>query len=412
MLSLFRLFTALPMVAGLCLTIMTVPAITSTSAEASPGFRKWARDFKGVARRNGIRASTYDRAFKGIRSIDKEVLESARYQPEFRQKLWMYFDTRIDEQSIGRGQAEKRRWGKWLARIERKYGVSANILLAIWSMESGYGEALKKERAMRPIIRSLATLAYADRRRRKFGRSQLIAALKILQNGDIGINGLRGSWAGAMGHTQFIPTSYRLYRQDMDGNGRADIWNSVPDALATAANLLKRNGWRTGKTWGYEVEVPARARKQAGRTRTMAQWAKLGIRRVKGRTFPRGNERGVLKFPAGKNGPAFLLTRNFFILKRYNNADKYALAVGHLADQIAGYGDFVNPIPRPFAKLTFEQKMELQKRLARMGLYDSKIDGKIGSGTRAAIRKAQIKLGLNPTGFESLNLLNRLRRIS
>lgn len=412
MTSFFRLFTALPVMVGLALATTAVPLATSTEAQASAGFRKWVRDFKGVARRNGIKGSTYDRAFAGIRSADPDVLESARYQPEFRQRLWMYFDTRIDENTIARGQEEKRRWNKWLARIERKYGVSANILLAIWSMESGYGEALKKERAMRPIVRSLATLAYADRRRRKFGRSQLIAALKIVQNGDVSIKGLTGSWAGAMGHTQFIPTSYQLYRQDIDGNGRADIWTSVPDALATAANLLKRNGWQTGKTWGYEVDVPARIRKQAGKTRTMSQWAKLGIRRVKGRKFPRGGERGVLKFPAGKNGPAFLLTRNFFIIKRYNNSDKYALAVGHLADRIAGYGDFVNPVPRPTPKLSFDQKVELQQRLTRMGLYDSKIDGKIGSGTRAAIRKAQIKLGLNPTGFESPSLLTRLRKVS
>ena len=213
-----------------------------------------------------------------------------------------------------------------------------------------------------------------------------------------------------MGHTQFIPSSYLLYRQDMDGNGRQDIWESVPDALATAANLLKRNGWRTGRTWGYEVKVPSKLYKQSGKTKTISQWIKLGVRRVNGRKFTVQNDRAVLKFPAGKSGPAFLMLRNFYILKRYNNSDKYALAVGHLADQIAGAGPFAREIPRPHPKLTMAQRKELQILLAKMGLYKNDIDGNIGSGTRSAIKKAQIKLGLNPTGYESPAFLARLRK--
>lgn len=382
----------------------------STYAEASAGFRKWVRDFSVVARKNGVSKSTYDRAFKGITSADPEVLELARYQPEFRQQLWMYFDSRVNEQSIARGQEEKAEWKRWLNRIEKKYGVSRNILMAIWSMESGYGEALTKERSLRSVIRSLATLAYADKRRRKFARSQLIAAMKILQSGRIGTDKLRGSWAGAMGHTQFIPTSYIAYGQDMDGDGRKDIWTSVPDALATAANLLKRNGWRTGQTWGYEVKISSRLAAQAGKTRTIGSWAKLGARRANGKPFPRTGDRAVLKLPAGKNGPAFLMLKNFFVIKRYNNSDKYALAVGHLGDQIAGYGDFIKAVPRPHRKLSLDERIELQSLLARMGLYKSEIDGKIGGGTRGAIRKAQIRLGLNPDGFESPKLLKRLRQ--
>ncbi len=390
---------------GIATAVFALPG----TAYANAGFQKWMKGFSGVARKNGVSRKTFDRAFAGIKSPDPEVLELARYQPEFRQKMWMYFDSRVNEQTIAIGQEKKAQLSQWLGRIERKYGVSRNVLLAIWSMESGYGEALKKERSLRSVVRSLATLAYADRRRRKFARTQLIAAMKILQKGRISTKQLRGSWAGAMGHTQFIPTSYIAYGQDVDGDGRKDIWSSVPDALATAANLLRRNGWRTGQTWGYEVKVPGKLARQAGKSRSLAAWAKLGIRRANGKPLPARKSRGVLKFPAGRNGPAFLLTKNFYVIKRYNNSDKYALAVGHLADQIAGYGNFVKPLPRPYRKLTLDERIELQSRLARMGLYQSDIDGKIGSGTRAAIRKAQIKLGMNPDGFESPKLLKRLR---
>ncbi|MEE9375511.1 MAG: lytic murein transglycosylase [Rhizobiaceae bacterium] len=395
----------------LLLPIVLLGLAHPSTVHADAGFRNWVNGFSKVARRKGISRVTYNRAFKGIRSADREVLTLARYQPEFRQKLWMYFDTRVSEEAIARGKKEKGRWGRWLNIIERKYGVSSNILLAIWSMESGYGEAMKKQKSLRSVVRSLATLAYASRRKslRRFARTQLIAALKILQSGRINTSHLRGSWAGAMGHTQFIPTSYRLYGQDIDGDGRKDIWSSVPDALATAANLLKRNGWRSGQTWGYEVTVPARVKRYSGKTRTIGSWAKLGVRRVAGRKFPSGKTRATLKFPAGKKGPAFLMLKNYFVLKRYNNSDKYALAVGHLGDQIGGAGEFKRSVPRPFRKMSFKERIEIQTRLTRLGLYKSDIDGKIGSGTRAAIRKAQIKMGVNPTGFESPKFLAWLR---
>ena len=402
---------ALTLALAAIVAIATHTALTGP-ADASAKFRRWVNDFEGVARRNGIRRSTYRAAFAGVTAPDPEVLELARYQPEFRQQLWQYFDTRVDEDAVTTGQEMRRQYASWLTRIERKYGVDRDVLLAIWSMETRYGAALKKGSATRNIVRSLATLAYADRRRRKFARNQLIAALKILQQGRMKASELQGSWAGAMGHTQFIPTSYRLYAQDIDGGRPADIWNSVPDALATAANLLRKNGWRTGETWGYEVTVPAAMRGQAGQSRTAGAWAKRGVRRASGKAFPNAAQKAVLKFPAGKNGPAFLMTRNFFVIKRYNNSDKYALAVGHLADRIGGYRGFFKPVPRPYAKLTLDERIELQSLLARMGLYGKDIDGRIGSGTRAAIRKAQIKLGLNPDGFESPALLKQLRRRS
>lgn len=396
------------------LSLMVVALFLVTAASgpvwADAGFRKWKRGFSAYAAKKGITKSTFRRAYKGIDSPDREVLELARYQPEFRQKLWMYFDSRVNELSVARGREEKKRLARWLRLIEQRYGVSSDIVLAIWSMESTYGEAMKRPSSLRNIIRSLSTLAYADKRRRKFARGQLIGALKILQAGRVRPDQLRGSWAGAMGHTQFIPTSYLAYGQDLDGDGVKDIWTSVPDALATAANLLKRNGWRTGQTWGYEVSVPSRLRNQAGKTRTIKQWARQGIKRVGGRKFVQTGRRSVLKFPAGKNGPAFLMMKNFYVLKRFNNSDKYALGVGHLADQIGGGGEFVREVPRPYPKLPLEERKELQRLLAKMGLYKKDIDGNIGSGSRAAIKRAQIKMGFNPTGFESPEFLNRLRK--
>lgn len=378
-------------------------------AAADVGFQNWVKQFRTTAANNGVSTATFDRAFRGVRAIDPEVLEKARYQPEFTAPVWDYFDNRVHEQSVATGRAMAKQWKPWLDRIEARYGVDRHILLAIWSMESNYGEILKNDKVMRSVVRSLATLAYADQRRAKFARTQLIAAMKILQNGDIDESHLTGSWAGAMGHTQFIPTSYQAYAVDMDGNGRRDIWNSVPDALATAANLLRKNGWQTGKTWGYEVTLPA-GRKFPGGSLALSQWEGMGVTRARGKPFSNPSDKAELKALEGRNGPAFLMTRNFFVIKRYNNADKYALAVGLLADEIAGYGGLVRDWDRPFTKLSFEEKQELQKRLSVYGYYDGKLDGKIGEGSRAAIKAFQARAGLTQDGHPSMEVLSTLRK--
>ena len=393
------------------LTVVCAVALIPAEALADKKFEAWINGFYKTAKARGISKSTYRAAFNGITSPDPEILLLARYQPEFTQKMWMYFDPRVNEKTVAKGQEMKSKWSRWLGRIEKKMGVDRNVLLAIWSMESSYGEALEKPKSLRNIFRSLATLAYVDRKRRKFARSQLIHALKIVQSGKMPAHKLTGSWAGAMGHTQFIPSSYNAWAVDMDGDGRKDIWNSVPDALATAANLLRKNGWRTGKTWGYEVKLPSGLKRaNIGKTRTLAQWQKLGVRRANGKGFPRGSDKAVLKQPAGAKGPSFLLLRNFYILKRYNNADKYALAVGHLADRIAGYGEFSRDWPRKYRRMSEEEKMEIQRHLARRGYYDGEIDGNIGSGSRKAIRKVQQLLGMVPDGYESPALLSKLRQ--
>ena len=398
-------FTRTMTAVGLALALL----LPAGQASADAGFRNWVASFRATAVQSGVSGAIYDRAFKGINEIDPAVLEKARYQPEFTAPAWDYFDNRVHDQSIAVGREMARKYKPWLDRIEAKFGVDRNILLAIWSMESNYGEILKRDDVMRSVVRSLATLAYADNKRAKFARTQLIAALKILQSGDIDESHLSGSWAGAMGHTQFIPTSYQAYAFDMDGNGKRDIWNSVPDALATAANLLRKNGWETGKTWGYEVTLPA-GRKFPSGSMSLAKWQALGVTRANGKAFRNGSDSATLKVPDGRGGPAFLMIKNFSVIKRYNNADKYAIAVGLLADEIAGYGGLAQDWQRPFTKLTFEQKQELQQRLSAHGYYDGKFDGKIGSGSKAAITAFQAQAGLTQDGHPSMEVLKSLRQ--
>jgi membrane-bound lytic murein transglycosylase B len=388
---------------------MLASGLTTGSAFADANFRKWVSSFRTTAVQNGVSPSTFDRAFRGVDSPDPEVLRKARFQPEFNEPVWNYIDNRVNEHSVAVGQSMAKKWGPWLQRIEQRFSVDRNILLAIWSMESNYGEILKRDDVMMDTIRSLATLAYADQRRAKFGRTQLIAAMKILQTGDIDRGHLTGSWAGAMGHTQFIPTSYQAYAVDMDGNGKRDIWNSVPDALGTAANLLHRNGWQPGRTWGYEVQLPA-GRKFPSGSLSAAEWQKLGVVRANGRPFPDANEKVTLKVLDGRQGPAFLMGKNFFVIKRYNNADKYALAVGLLADRIGGYQGLRQDWNRPFTPITMNEREELQTHLKALGYYDGKIDGKIGSTSRKAIEAFQQRNGLQPDGHPSKEVLSVLRR--
>jgi membrane-bound lytic murein transglycosylase B len=376
---------------------------------ADQGFRDFVADFRSVALKNGISAQVYSSAFAGIDSIDPEVLEKARFQPEFKAPVWDYFDNRVHERSVTNGQSMAKKYRPWLDKIERRFGVDRHILLAIWSMETNYGEILKRPEVIRSTIRSLATLAYADKRRAKFGRTQLLAALKILQRGDVDVEGLQGSWAGAMGHTQFIPTSFMIYGVDIDGDGRRNIWTSVPDALASSANLLKQNGWQSGRAWGYEVALPQGVKLSAG-TASLDSWAAKGVARASGKPFRNGGDGATLKLPDGRSGPAFLVMKNFRVIKAYNNADKYALAVGVLADRISGSQELVRDWNRPFTALNIAEKEEMQGLLSKAGYYDGKADGNIGSGTKAAILAYQQAAGLTPDGYPSKELLNVLRR--
>ncbi|MCT7667073.1 lytic murein transglycosylase [Shinella kummerowiae] len=378
-------------------------------ARADARFQKWVADFYATAAEAGITKSTYQKAFSGVKTPDPDVLEKAAYQPEFKHKIWDYLDSRVNPYTVRIGQEMAAKHGRTLAALERHFGVDRNILLAIWSMESNYGAVLEKSERLHYVPRALATLAYADKKRAKFARTQLIAALKIIQRGDIDAADMTGSWAGAMGHTQFIPTSYLIYAVDADGNGHRDIWNSVPDALATAANLLAKNGWQAGKTWGYEIVVPTGGSKYSGQTKTLAQWAKLGFTRPNGSGFKNGGDRAELKLPAN-GGPGFLMTKNFFVIKRYNASDSYAMGVGMLADQLAGYSGVKQRWPRPDGTLDITEKFELQTRLKELGYYEGEVDGNFGSGSKAAIQAFQNRMGLAADGEPSQQLLKALRR--
>lgn len=384
-------------------------ATSAIDARADTGFKSWVSKFYQTAAASGINRSTYDKAFAGISGPDKDVLDKASYQPEFKSQIWDYLDSRVNPYTVRIGREMLARHGRTLNSIEKHFGVDKHILLAIWSMESNYGAVLENRDRLHHVPQALATLAWGDPKRAKFARTQLIAALKILQTGDVTPNHLTGSWAGAMGHTQFIPTSYLLYAVDADGDGRRDIWSSIPDALATSANLLAKNGWQTGHTWGYEAVLPAGAAKYAGQTKTLTQWAALGFKRPNGKGFPRASDRAELKLLGGASGPAFLMTKNFFVIKRYNAADSYALAVGLLADEIAGFGGMTQSWPRPNGTLDIKEKFELQSRLKELGYYDGEIDGNFGSGSKAAISAIQSRLGMQNDGEPSKTLLRALR---
>lgn len=394
---------------GLCVFFLTLSLSPLTSVHGSDAFENWIENFYVQAAREGVKRQTWDEAFKNITEPDPVVLKKAAYQPEFTTKIWDYLDARVNSISADKGKKMGRYYSRTLDSVAKRFAVKPSVLLAIWSMESNYGDILKNTDRLHYVPRALATLGYGDPKRGKFARTQLVAALKILQAGDVRREQFMGSWAGAMGHTQFIPTSYLAYGVDMDGNGRRDIWNSIPDALATAANLLHKNGWRTGKTWGYEVVVPPGLRGQKGETKLLREWQNLGVSRPNGRPFAWPDDKAVLKFFAGENGPAFLVMKNFYVIKRYNNSDSYALAVGMLADKIDGFAGLSTAWPRPPGSLLMDEKIELQKLLQEKGYYSGGIDGNLGKGSREAIRSYQRDMGKTVDGEASAELLHQLR---
>ncbi|WP_375615163.1 lytic murein transglycosylase [Bartonella sp. AC10YNML] len=398
-----------PLVTGSAILLSAFLMFFASFSHADSGFKHWIKEFKKIAIAHNISPSTFHMAFKDINAIDPEVLKSAAYQPEFIAPSWNYFDNRVHDIAIIEGRRQAKKWNKWLLQIEKRFGVDRNILLAIWSMESNYGKILANKSVMHDTIRSLATLAYADKKREKYAHTQLISALKILQSGEIKRSQLTGSWAGALGHTQFIPSSYLAYAVDINQDGRRDIWNFVPDALATAANLLHKNGWQPNLIWGVEVKVPQGKKLPEG-WYSFEQWKKLGVKYANGHPLPTLAEQAMLKYPDGEKGPIFLVTKNFFVLKRYNNADRYALAVALLADRIAGRPGLVHDWQRPFQPITFQECKELQSRLSALGYYKGDIDGQIGTASRKAIKAFQLHYGLKENGYPSSQVLFLLRQ--
>jgi membrane-bound lytic murein transglycosylase B len=377
-------------------------------AEAA-GPDEWVKSLWPAAKAAGITRKTFDAAL-GDFTPDPEVLAKAEAQAEFKTPMGVYIGRAVSDERVADGKAMLTKYGAVLKRIEARYGVDRFVVLAIWGVESHYGKIFEQPDSLKGTIRSLATLAYQGGSRAKYGRTQLLAALKILQRGDVGLAGMTGSWAGAMGHTQFIPTTYNAYAVDFDGDGRRNIWTSIPDALASTAHYLKVSSWTPGKTWGYEVTLPAEADVKAfgSKDRPLKDWAKLGLKRATGQEFPRPGDRASLFFPSGSKGPAFLILGNFRVIKRYNNANSYALAVGYLSDRLRGGKPLVAEWPEAERPISDAQRMRLQELLTGHGLYSGPIDGKIGKDTRTAIMAYQKRAGLSENGLETLGLLQHL----
>lgn len=358
------------------------------------------------AQAQGVSRAVFEAAFAGY-APSAEIMELTRRQPEFTQTVADYIQKRVTPGQIEKGRAMRAKWNQVLADISARYGVQGEVLLAIWGMETNFGGYMGNTNT----IHALATLTQNGYRDEYF-RGELLTALKILQQGHIPPNRMVGSWAGAMGHTQFMPSSFMRYAVDYTGDGTKDIWRAVSDALASSANYLRANGWRPGETWGYEVDLPANfdfARAETINEMPLSEWRKLGITRTGGREFPRPGDVASLYMPAGGDGPAFLLLPNFDVIKRYNNSNSYALAVGHLADRILGAPDFVTPWPANDFALNHAQRVEVQRLLQHRGYNPGTVDGDIGPRTRAAIRAFQADAGLTADGHASGRLLRALQ---
>lgn len=372
-------------------------------------FAEWRDDFRREALAAGIRPATFERAFAGV-TPDPAVIRADRSQPEFARPVWEYLDNAVSAQRVLSGQRLLAEHAAILDAIERRYGVERNTLVAIWGMESNFGSYTGNM----SVIRSLATLAY-EGRRPQFAHDQLIAALTILEQGDVQPQRMQGSWAGAMGQTQFIPTTYQRYAVDFDGDGRRDIWDSTADALASTANYLSASGWQAGQRWGMEVRLPAGfdyALADPEQRKPLGEWLQLGVRpHGPGAGLGDSGQPATLLLPAGHLGPAFLVLDNFRSILKYNNSTAYALAISLLGERFGGGGQVLAGWPRGERPLSRSERIELQEQLARRGFDPGTPDGIIGANTRRAVRASQQQLGWPADGHPSYRLLEQLRQL-
>jgi lytic murein transglycosylase len=389
------LWRALPMLAlALALALVLAPPAFAETFDA------FLAALRTDATAQGISRATFESAFAGV-TPDPAVLTAMRREPEYGKPMGAYLASLVSPSSIATGARKSAQWASTLRAVEQRFGVEPGILVAIWGIESSFGEA----RDQWDVFRSVATLAYA-RFQHPFFRNELLSALTILQQGRVPRSQLVGSWAGAMGQPQFLPSSYLADAVDFDGDGRPDIWTSVPDVLASIANYLHRAGWQHGMPWGFEVTVPRGFDYQTSRG-TFRQWAQRGVARADGGALPGAGD-AILFFPSGAGGPAFLVTQNFVVIKSYNNSDAYALAVSKLADRMSGGSPIRAAWPADDFQPSRNQRIALQHKLAALGFKVAEFDGHIDFDLRDDIRQIQKRFGMVPDGYPSRAFMNRI----
>ena len=382
---------------------------TTARAQASKAsFEQWVAAFRARARARGISDAIYTRFMSDIKP-DTEDFELNRYQPEFNEQVWQYLNRRVSDWRITTGKEKAKEYAPLLARIEKDYGVDRGILLGLWGIESAFGDPDVQKNHMRPIIPALAALAWGEPRRRTYWEQELLNALVIVERGWSTPEEMRGSWAGAMGHTQWMPEVWLNVGVDYDGDGRVSPFGKPDDGLAgTAQYLVKRGKYRAGEHWGYEVRGVGRAGE--GKSRTYDAWQRAGVTRADGSAFPQPNASAKLWVPV-PGGPAFLLGPNFYAVRSYNPSMNYTLSIVHLGDRIMGAGPFVQPFPGGERTPTLAEVQEIQRRLTALGFDTGGTDGRVGNDTMMAVRNFQRKVGMQPAdGYAGVKLLARLRQ--
>jgi membrane-bound lytic murein transglycosylase B len=384
----------------------TTAAGTTENVPEKQSFSEWLDDLRDEAMAAGVSGDTFDNAFAAVR-VNPEIVAKDQDQSEFTKPVWSYLDSAVSPERVANGKIKQAENRIPLDTAAKQYGVPAEIILAIWGLESAYGANTGGYN----VIEALATLAY-DGRRPKVFREQLIDALLILEAGDIDAMAMRGSWAGAMGQTQFMPSAFRQYAVDGDNDGKRDIWGDQADVFGSTANYLVKKGWRTGETWGAEVKLPRDfpwEQAEIDIKKPVTEWRKLGVRLANGAELPAVASQASVIAPAGHRGPTFIVYENFHTILAYNYSSAYALAVGHLADRIAGGGPLMASWPRDDMPLTKDERIELQERLADLGYDPGGVDGVVGPKTRTALRQYQRSIGEIPDGYPTSQLLQQLK---